>query len=227
MSLDLYAKIEPLIGFDDAYEELYDVYMQYIEELNSSTILDVGCGSGKLLSRLKGFNAVGVDLSLEMVKRSKEKGLDARHIDICKLDEQYDTILCVADVLNYMNGSELQNFLQCIVERLKPNGYFIADINTLYGFENVAEGTMLRSLEDKFFSVDAEFNDFILESEFTLFELNSDGSYTKEQSTIFQYFYTEETIKELTPLEFVSKENVTLFGDEPDKTLMIFRKGLK
>jgi len=225
MSLDLYAKIEPLIGFDDAYEELYDVYMQHIEELNVSTILDVGCGSGKLLSILKDFNAVGVDLSLEMVKRSKEKGLDARHIDICELDEEFDVVLCVADVLNYMSGTELKNFLQCIVERLKPNGYFIADINTLYGFENVADGTMLRSFKDKFFGVDAEFNDFILESEFTLFELNSDGSYSKEQSTIFQYFYKEETIKDLTPLKFISKEDVTLFGDEPDKTLMIFRKG--
>jgi len=224
MSLDLYAKVEPLIGFDDAYEELYNLYLKHIEKLNIDTILDVGCGSGKLLFRLKDFDAIGIDLSLEMVKRSKESGLDVRHIDICQLDEQFDVVLCVADVLNYMNGNELKNFLECISKRLKLNGYFIADINTLYGFEHVAEGTMLRSFEDKFFGVDAQFNDFILESEFTLFELNSDGAYSKEQSTIFQYFHTEESIKELTSLEFISKENVTLFGDEPDKTLMIFRK---
>ena len=224
MSLDLYAKIESLIGFDEPYEELYDVYIEHLDKLNVSSILDVGCGSGKLLKRLDNYKAFGIDLSAEMIKQSKSKGLNVEQIDICDLDKQYDAVLCVADVLNYINSSELKLFFQCISERLKPNAYFLFDINTLYGFENVADGTMVNSLEDKFLSVDAQYENSELYSEFTLFEKNSDGLFTKEQSTIVQFFHSEESIKKMIPLKFISQEDITLFGEYADKSLMIFQK---
>ena len=45
--LDLYAKIESLIGFDAQYEKLYQIYLHLLNSLHVKTILDVGCGNGK------------------------------------------------------------------------------------------------------------------------------------------------------------------------------------
>ena len=56
MSLDLYAKIEPLIGFYDEYEKLYDIYIEAISTYKPKKILDIGCGRGFMLEKLINLN---------------------------------------------------------------------------------------------------------------------------------------------------------------------------
>jgi len=41
-SLDLYAKVEPFIGFYEEYEKLYDKYLELIEPLGVKKCLDIG-----------------------------------------------------------------------------------------------------------------------------------------------------------------------------------------
>ncbi len=78
-SLDLYAKIEPLIGFYDEYEILYSSYLQLLYPLGVKSVLDIGCGNGKLLKLLEenDFNSFGIDRSEEMIKRSLSLGVKA------------------------------------------------------------------------------------------------------------------------------------------------------
>jgi len=226
MNLDLYAKIEPLIGFDDAYEELYELYLSHLRKLNVKNLLDVGCGSGRLLEILKNENisAKGIDLSPKMVQRCQSKQLDVECMDICKVEEKYEAVVAVADVLNYMDEDELQGFLECVKKVIQPKGYFLADVNSLHGFENVADGTVLGDREDLFFGVDATFENGKLYSEFTLFSKLQDGNFKKEQDEIIQYYHSVLDIEEMLGMKRIAFEDVMLFDDVSDKTLMIFQK---
>ena len=77
--------------------------------------------------------------------------------------------------------------------------------------------------EKEFLSVDATFENDELATKFTLFEKNDDGSYTKYQDTIIQYFHKIKIFQKLDNLKLIEKQNFSLYDTE-DKTLLIFKK---
>ena len=224
-NLDLYAKAEHLLGIEEATEALYDLYRSELDSYKIETLLDVGCGRGGFMERMisDGVKCKGVDLSSVMVEECKAKGLDAERVDVADVSGEYDGIVCIFDVLNFLNKDELIGFLDSIAKRLNDGGVFIADINTLYGFSDVAEGGMSEDRGDEFLSVDAIFEDGELHTKFTLFEKNSDGRFTKYQDTIIQYFHKIKTFQKLDSLKLVEKQTFSLYDTE-DKTLLIFKK---
>jgi cyclopropane fatty-acyl-phospholipid synthase-like methyltransferase len=224
-NLDLYAKAEHLLGIEEATEALYDLYRSELDDYNVKTLLDVGCGRGGFMRRMisDGVKCKGVDLSSIMVEECKTQGLDAECIAAKDVDGKYDAIVSIFDVLNFMDKEELLEFLEAMAEKLNDDGIFIADINTLYGFKDVAEGTMSNDTDDEFLNVDAVFEDNELHTTFTLFEKESDGRYKKYQDTIVQYFHKIELFKKLKGLELVEKQTFSLYDTE-DKTLLIFKK---
>jgi cyclopropane fatty-acyl-phospholipid synthase-like methyltransferase len=224
-NLDLYAKAEHLLGIEEATEALYDLYRSELDDYNVKTLLDVGCGRGGFMRRMisDGVKCKGVDLSSIMVEECKAQGLDAECIAAKDVDGKYDAIVSIFDVLNFMDKEELLEFLEAMAEKLNDDGIFIADINTLYGFKDVAEGTMSNDTEDEFLNVDAVFEDNELHTTFTLFEKEPDGRYKKYQDTIVQYFHKIELFKKLKGLELVEKQTFSLYDTE-DKTLLIFKK---
>jgi SAM-dependent methyltransferase len=224
--LNLYAKIEPLIGFYQDYERLYDKYLQIITSLNPKNILDFGCGNGRLLEKLKerGFDAMGIDLSSDMVKKARLKGVRAYQKNIKELEGEFELIVAAADVLNYFNQEELSEVLHEISSKLAPKGYFLADINTLHGFTNVADGLLVKDNTDCFLAVEANFENKKLTTNFTLFEKNGEY-YKKEQAVIEQYFYSLEHFKKLNFLHFKKAVPIYMFDEKTsDKSLMIFQK---
>lgn len=223
-NLDLYAKAEHLLGIEEATEALYDLYRSELDDLNVKTLLDVGCGRGGFMQRMisDGVKCKGIDLSSIMVQECKVKGLDAECIDAKDVSGRYDAIVCIFDVLNFMKKDELVEFLDAMATKLNDDGIFIADINTLYGFSDVAEGTMSSENEDEFLSVDARFEDDELHTKFTLF-LQDETNYVKYQNTIVQYFHKIKTFEKLPSLKLIEKQNFSLYDTE-DKTLLIFKK---
>ncbi|MDR1554679.1 MAG: class I SAM-dependent methyltransferase [Campylobacteraceae bacterium] len=225
-SLDLYAKIEPLIGFYREYERLYNKYLQIVISLKPNNILDFGCGNGRLLEKLKEhkFDAVGIDLSSAMVEKALLRGVRAYQKNIKEVNENFDVIIASADVLNYLNKSELSEVLNEIFLKLTPKGYFLADINTLYGFTHVADGLLIKETKDCFLTVEANFQNKKLLTNFTFFEQNGEY-YKKEQAIIEQYFYPLEYFKKLKLFRLKTHTPVYLFDRKtPDKNLMIFQK---
>ena len=224
-NLDLYAKAEHLLGIEEATEALYDLYRSELDDKDVKTLLDVGCGRGGFMTRMisDGIKCKGVDLSSVMVEECKALGLDAECIDASEVDGTYDAIVAIFDVLNFMDNETLIKFLDSIATKLNDDGIFIADINTLYGFSDVAEGSMSKDTEDEFLTVDAEFVNDKLHTQFTLFEKNEDGKYTKYQDTIVQHFHKIKTFQKLTGLKLVEKQTFSLYDTE-DKTLLIFKK---
>jgi predicted TPR repeat methyltransferase len=145
-------------------------------------------------------------------------------IDLCELNGTYDVITAVFDMVNYLDTNNLERFLHCVANHLHPNGYFICDINTLYGFENVAVGSFIVDDEDRFVTVDSEFEEGVYHSEFTLFEKKRDH-FIKSQEKITQYYHSVEEIIKRSGFTLVNQDEVNLYGfDEADKMFLVLKK---
>jgi len=223
--LDLYAKIEYLFDFEDVMEFLWDKYIEELKTLKVKTILDIGCGSGGFMLKAKeaGFEIVGIDISEEMINNAKTKGLEVYHKDLCEFEGKFDACVAIFDVVNYMEKDYLKNFFKCVKSVLKKDGYFLFDVNSLYGFEEIAQGTLAVE-DDKIFGVlNSLFEDNIMETQITIFEKDS-KLYKKEDGKIVQYFYKNQELKKLTSLKFVEKVDINLYdGEMPDKNVLVFK----
>ena len=144
-------------------------------------------------------------------------------LNVAEVEGRYDAVVSIFDVLNFMDKDALVSFCESVAQKLNNDGIFIADINTLYGFSDVAEGTMSNDTEDEFLSVDAAFENNELHTKFTLFEKGEDGRFTKYQDTIVQYFHKIQLFQKLSGLKLVEKQTFSLYDTE-DKTLLIFKK---
>jgi predicted TPR repeat methyltransferase len=227
-SLDLYAKVEDLLGVKEAAPSLYAHYLLFLNPIDFTTLLDVGCGSGDFLVQMKQALTIpqvkGIDLSPLMVLKTKELGMDAETINLCELEGKYDVITAVFDMLNYLTKEELKTFLVCVKEHLNEGGLFLCDINTLYGFENVAVGSFIVDDEERFLTVDSDFEENEYSAEFTLFEKKND-LYIKSQETIKQYYHRVEELVQYSGLELIANDDVNLYDfDEADKCFIVLGK---
>jgi 2-polyprenyl-3-methyl-5-hydroxy-6-metoxy-1,4-benzoquinol methylase len=229
MGLNLYAKLEPLIPYEHEIIYLYDAFIEKIEDYNPTTILDVGCGNGNFIKSCQncGFdNIKGIDLSSEMVKIAQSKGVDATACDVAELQGEFDLITAVFDVLNYLDTASLKSFLTQIHRLLKPGGHFIADINTKFGFEEVAPGTLLLEKAPLYGAIDADYQNEILTTKLRLFSPNEENSslFEMQEDSITQYFHPMSRFKKISPFSKLEHEPLYLYSDESDKTLLIFTK---
>ncbi len=227
-ALDLYAKVEDLLGVKEAAPSLYAHYLLFLNSAPFETLLDVGCGSGDFLYQMKKAlnipHTKGIDLSPLMVVKSQELGLDTECIDLCALEPKFDVITAVFDMLNYLDKDALKHFLFCVSDHLNEGGVFLCDINTLYGFENVAVGAYIVDDETRFLTVDSDFENGQYSSEFTLFEKEGER-FTKSQEEIKQYYHSVEEIVQLSGLELLVNDDVSLYEfDEADKRFIVLRK---
>ena len=105
-----------------SWEDVYMVELEYRELSKLITpdesILDVGCGDGRLLSRLNAKIKTGIDFSDERIKAAKKRGGnffvgDARHIDFD--DGAFDTVYTVRCIINLPTWEQQQQAIkECI-----------------------------------------------------------------------------------------------------------------
>ena len=221
--LELYARVEHLLGIEESTQFLHDSYAQTLEAYDVKTVLDIGCGRGGLMEQLShdDIEAKGIDLSEVMVLEAKAKGLNAECIDVADENGKYDAAVAVFDVLNFMDAEALEQFLESVAKVLKPKGLFIADINTKYGFSAVAEGTMNAEDDNGFLSVDAVFDEDELRTIFTYFEKGEEDCYVKEQQMITQHFHPLSFFRRKRALKLIKHEKISLY-DTNDKALLVF-----
>jgi SAM-dependent methyltransferase len=226
-ALDLYAKVEDLLGVYEAAPRLYAHYLLSLQSLEFDSLLDVGCGSGEFIAQISGaFPEVrmeGIDLSPEMVRRARERGVEAHCVDLCDVEGRFDVITCVFDMLNYLSAEELPGFLSCLKDRLNPGGLLLCDLNTLYGFEEVAVGAFTAEDDERFLAIESDFEAGVYTADFTLFERTGE-CWRKSAQQIRQYRHDPETIAESGGLKLLEREPVALYGDEADKEFLVYRK---
>jgi len=228
-ALDLYAKVEDLLGVNEVTPILNEYYHETLEKMEFSTLLDVGCGSGGFLLELAEkqphVKTLGIDLSSVMVEMTKAKNLNAQCIDLCKIEGKFDVITAIFDMVNYLDKKNLKRFLGCIEEHLEEGGHFIFDINTLFAFKVVAAGSFIKDGGDRFVTIDSDYLEDVGEyyMDFTLFEKNGEG-FHKSQDSITQYYHKVNEIQKLTTMKLVTKEVISIYSHEPEKFYLVFRK---
>jgi predicted TPR repeat methyltransferase len=230
MGLDLYSKIEPYLGFEEEIYNLHNQFMKFVFENDLDNIVDIGCGQGYFLENLNlnGKKAFGVDLSIEQIKVCEEKGLDAKAIPLDQVEEKFDCATAIFDVLNYMDKEYLKSFIKDVYNTLNQDGYFIFDVNSYFGFEEVAQGCINLDLEDKFIAIDAIFEEDKLKTNLTLFTEEKDKLFSKESDFIVQEYHSTEFLKKVLKKSGFKIEQINEFNlhsdDEADKLIFICKK---
>lgn len=230
MGLDLYAKVEPYLDFEEEVYTLHKEFLRFVMVNDLDNIIDIGCGQGYFLENLKVNKKkyFGIDLSVEQIKVCQEKNLNAKAIDLKDVKEKFDCATAIFDVLNYIPKNELKIFLEQTYEILNQNAYFIFDVNSYFGFDEVAQGTITIDVEDKFIAIDANFENNKLQTDITLFEKQKNGLFSKEQDSIIQEYHSKEfLIKILEEIGFkiIEIKEFNLHTDEiADKLIFICKK---
>lgn len=110
--------------FEVDMESLYQPFLA--ELLESTRILDVGCGSGRdtLAFKNKGYQVDAIDYSEELVKKaSRLTGIPIKLKSFYEIDdyEAYDGIWACASLL-HCERNHLKEVIGKLVSALKPNG---------------------------------------------------------------------------------------------------------
>ena len=230
MGLDLYARIEPFLGFDEEVKELHKKFLELVFTRNLDNIIDIGCGQGAFLNHLSAnsINCYGIDLSVEQIKVCQSYNLNADAIALSEVIEKFDCATAIFDVINYIPQNELQVFFNDAHKVLNANGYFIFDVNSYFGFDEVAQGCITIEEENKFIAIDALFENNELTTDITLFSKTKNDLYEKEQDHITQYYHETNTLKKLLINSGFAIEDIINFNlhvdEEADKLIFICKK---
>lgn len=145
-----YDLVDELSDFDD-----YAFYRLLIES-NPGPILDLGCGTGRILVPLaeEGLDVVGLDASAEMLAICREKlGLEKRNVPLVQgdirqfdLNERFSTILIPGfSIQLLLEADDLDACLKACLGHLKPGGQVI--IPTYLPWEMLESGLDRMPLE--------------------------------------------------------------------------------
>ncbi len=122
------------------YNDLLN-FFNYNINANSS-ILEIGCGTGDLLARLKPSRGVGIDISPEMIRIAKEKygqlefyEMDAENLE---LNDKFDYII-ISDSLGYFED------IQLVFKKLKK--VIMADTRIIITYHNFLWSPLLNLVE--------------------------------------------------------------------------------
>jgi SAM-dependent methyltransferase len=95
------------------------------------SVLEVGCGDGALLARLRaawaGVEAEGVDLDPSAVRAARARGLSVRQGSHANVDRDYDVIVSTAVIEHVPDPI---GFLRTLAERLTPGGALVVGLPT-------------------------------------------------------------------------------------------------
>lgn len=139
-----YAKYYDLIYKNKNYEGEVSYILQLIGQYrpDTSTILDIGCGTGRHAMEFAkhGYEVTGIDSSAQMIEIAKQKlncnvslsnppefyQSDARNLN---LSRQYDVVVSLFHVISYqVTDTDLEQVFTAIKSHMKKNALFIFDI---------------------------------------------------------------------------------------------------
>lgn len=115
------------------YQTFHKRMLEYVELPESSKVLDLGCGSGRLLNRLgkkyPHLRGIGLDLSQEMLKVARKKAKQGTRLIYIQgnaeslpfAEGQFDAVFNTISFLHYPNPEQV---LSEISRVLKIGGYF-------------------------------------------------------------------------------------------------------
>lgn len=204
-------------------EQHVAMYKSHIDSLFSSppegkSILDLGCGTGTLLSMYSKTNrTVGIDGSSHMMALAKKKDPHSRYIhhDISKklpLNEKFDLITLSFDTINHLQGLPMwKNLLKNAHSLLKDSGYLIFDFNTQKKFKRLNEKMLLRAFRNGYFILHTR----LINPQTTcwhvlLFVKTMGRFYTLHEETITEYSYPTPAVLQIVRQNYALKKKLSL-----------------
>ncbi len=128
----------------------YEMFHRFCKKYVKGTILDIGCGTGVVTSKLQkdNFEIVGADYSSDMllIARDRNPNIEYFTFDMSKdylPISTYDSIISIVDSVSYLITEEdLIHFFTEVYSSLNDGGVFLFDFHTiskLLQFENHEE----------------------------------------------------------------------------------------
>ncbi|HJE18946.1 class I SAM-dependent DNA methyltransferase [Aliicoccus persicus] len=177
-----------------------DIISPYLEHKHS--VLDIGCGTGRILSALDIEEKFGFDASREMISIAKENDsslqLSVQNMQSFDYDRTFDVITANSDVINYLDDlNEVSMFIERVSKHLDPGGVFIFDSHSMY--------KMMTEFNDQTYADDLETISYIwfahrgespysVDHELIFFNQAENGTYVKTTESFSQRTYPHEDI---------------------------------
>ena len=121
------------------YQAIHRRLLEYVELKENAAILDLGCGTGQLMSRLAAqfttMRATGLDLSPSMLSEAKVKNkfgerltfINGQADSLLFAEQQFDAVFCTMSFLHYPDP---QTVFDQVSRVLTPGGrFYLADVN--------------------------------------------------------------------------------------------------
>lgn len=92
-----------------------------------SKILDIGCGFGGkcFLLQSLGFDVTGIDANPEIISANLKKGLNCMTVEQFEKTTTVYDILLMSHIIEHFEPSELLNFIDAYLSRLRDGGHLI------------------------------------------------------------------------------------------------------
>lgn len=195
----------------------YDEWADYIEArlkehgIVEGTILDLGCGTGKITRIMaeKGYDMIGVDNAMEMLDIACSIGPESilylmQDMRELELYGAVKAVYSTCDCLNYiLDEDELFDVFSGVKKYLEEDGVFIFDMNTPYKYmELLGENTFAENRDEGSFIWENYFDEEeqINEYDLTLFiaeDTDNGRLYRKYEETHYQRSYSPDVIMSL------------------------------
>lgn len=232
-----FAKIYDKLIYDVDYDKIVDFINREKEKYNiqGNSLLELGCGTGNITSKLNGYNIIAMDNSDEMLSLAREKSFGRRNIRFLQgdirdfsLNKDFDMSIAVLDVFNYITEyDDLLKVFDLVYEHLKKDGLFIFDVNSAYKIsEFIGNNIFSDEVDDTLyiwqgsFDEETKINEYLL----TFFQKVSGSSYERFDETHRERAYTlEEIYKALDQKGFteIKVYDSYTYKEVSDKTLRL------
>ncbi|MEA3327241.1 MAG: class I SAM-dependent methyltransferase [Chloroflexota bacterium] len=163
----------PYLRFSQLLAE--SVFPEYLAEMGIEAryLLDIACGEGSFAVAMSkmGYQVTGIDQSHQMIDLAQERAradnapvnFQIEDMRSFSFDKSFDLVTCFFDSLNYMLIiKDLQDVFENTYQGLRPGGYFIFDMNTIYGLAVnwMQEKTYIHNEADDFIEIHQQSYDY-------------------------------------------------------------------
>ena len=115
------------------YQAIHQRLLEYVELKENAAVLDLGCGTGRLMNRLAAefptVRAIGLDLSSKMLREARTRNryhkrlifVSGRAESLSFADRQFDAVFCTISLLHYPHPQQVFHQVSRV---LAPGGRF-------------------------------------------------------------------------------------------------------
>ncbi len=199
------------------YDLLYGDYSEDIAFYNNivkNDVLELMCGTGRISSKLKNANTIGIDNDDRMLKEAEKKKLNCIKQDVKSfhLDKKFDYVLIPLNSLLLFERDDKEKILKLSREHLKENGKIIVDIIPPLDFEEsmvyLGDHRISENLEIWRFFV-PNFSDDMMVLNLTYFyDIYENSTYRRDSAVLVLYLENFETMKEIIKNSGLKIDNV-------------------